>query len=142
MKTKFHKTLVNLFAGVSLLALATTVSAQQGAKGGGTKLLELSSIKTQAEVEALKPGDTIAMVCSKCKTVQISYVTTESKDHVKLLRPGEKHTCPGCKSTMEVVGHGKAKTDVVTHVCQSCGDASAFCCATKPGSGATKGMAK
>jgi hypothetical protein len=28
------------------------------------------------------------------------------------------------------------------HVCKACGDESAFCCATKPGAGATHGMEK
>ncbi len=29
---------------------------------------------------------------------------------------------------------------MVSHACEKCGTESAFCCATKPGEGATKGM--
>jgi transcription elongation factor Elf1 len=52
------------------------------------------------------------------------------------------HACPGCNSTITVTGHGKGKEMVLKHSCGACGDDSAFCCATKPGSGATKGMEK
>ena len=43
-----------------------------------------------------------------------------------------------------VEGHGLDKQNhgTVKHVCKSCGDDSAFCCATKRGGGATKGMEK
>jgi len=108
---------------------------------GAQHLLHLQGIKTQAEAEALKPGDSMAMVCTKCKSVIIHNVTTE-KGHINAMSIGEKHLCPGCNSTIEVVGAGKGKHDEVKHVCKACGDDSAFCCATKPGSGATKGMEK
>ena len=32
------------------------------------------------------------------------------------------------------------KKDIITHTCSKCGGESAFCCATKPGGGKTKGM--
>jgi hypothetical protein len=141
MKILTNKSLAtSICVGMVVAAMAAATIAQEGAKGGGKKLIELSQIKTQAEAEALKPGDTVAMICAKCKSVQITYATKESKDYVTILRPGEKHLCPGCKSTIEVVGHGKAKTDEVKHVCKSCGDDSAYCCATKPGTRPTLGM--
>jgi hypothetical protein len=144
MKTMRTIKRLSVVVAFAMLAAVGTSSAfaQQGAKGGATKLMELSAVKSPAEAEALKPGDTVAMVCSKCKSVQVTYVSTESKEHVKKLIVGEKHICPGCKSTIEVVGHGKAKTDTVKHVCQKCGDESAFCCATKAGTGGTLGMAE
>ena len=101
----------------------------------------LTKISTPADAEALKPGDTMAMVCAKCQSVIVHNVTTQ-KGHVKTMTVGEKHLCPGCESTIEVVGTGKGKQDQVKHVCAKCGDDSAFCCATKPGTGATKGMEK
>jgi hypothetical protein len=55
---------------------------------------------------------------------------------------GEKHLCPGCSSTIEVVGVQKGAHTELKHVCKACGDDSAFCCATKPGAGATHGMEK
>src|SRR5512138_1614373 len=41
---------------------------------GGEHLLMLQGIKTQADVDALKTDDTIAMVCAKCKTVYVTRV--------------------------------------------------------------------
>ncbi len=111
---------------------------------GAQRLMELNRITTPAQAEALKPGDSIVMVCTKCKSVMMHNVTTE-KGHIKVMTVGEKHLCPGCKTTIEVVGVGKGPNgahDEVKHVCKGCGDDSVFCCATKPGSGATKGMEK
>ncbi len=104
-------------------------------------LVHLNGIKTQAEAEALKPGDQIAMVCTKCQSVVVHNVTTQ-KGHIKVMTIGEKHLCPGCNSTIEVVGVMKGAHAEVKHVCKACGDDSAFCCATKPGAGSTKGMEK
>lgn len=108
---------------------------------GGEHLMMLNQINTPAQAQDLKPGDSIAMVCSKCKSVAVEHVNIE-KGHIRTVTVGEKHICPGCGGQIEVVGHGKQKHDVVTHTCSKCGDDSAFCCATKPGSGATKGMEK
>jgi hypothetical protein len=142
-KNLIHKLSISSALGLAL-ALAASLPGSANAADqmkGGERQLHLLGIKTKADAEALKPGDTIAMVCSKCQTVFIERVSTE-KGHIKTVTPGTTHACTGCNSTIEVVGHGKAKTDVVKHVCKACGDDSAFCCATKPGSGATKGMDK
>ena len=42
------------------------------------------------------------MVCAKCKSVVVERVNVE-KGHIKTVTVGEKHMCPGCKSTIEVV---------------------------------------
>ena len=125
-------------AALGLLPAATRAAEQMK---GGPHLLHLVGIKTEAEAEALKPGDEIAMVCAKCKSAMIHRVETE-KGHIKVMTVGEKHMCPGCNSTITVVGTGKGKHDEVKHTCEKCGDDSVFCCATKPGAGATKGMEK
>jgi len=126
--------------------LPTTASAADETKPmkpmkGGEHLLMLQGINTEAQAEALKPGDSLAMVCAKCKSVTVENVNIE-KGHIKTVTLGEKHLCPGCGGTIEIVGQGKGKTEVRKHTCSKCGDDSAFCCATKPGSGATKGMEK
>ena len=108
---------------------------------GYERSLQMQGINTVAQAKALKTDDTIAMVCAKCKSVVVETVTLE-KDHIKHVTSGYKHLCPGCNSSITVVGHGKDATREMTHTCGSCGDGSAFCCATKPGSGATKGMEK
>lgn len=108
---------------------------------GGQQLLQMNQINTPAQAEDLKAGDQVAMVCAKCKSVVVERVNVE-KGHIKTVTVGEKHMCPGCKSTIEVVGQGRGKTDAVKHVCKACGDDSAFCCASKPGEGHTMGMEK
>jgi hypothetical protein len=133
----------SLCAGLALaLALGVwlpvTTRAADQMKGGQ---ILMKQIKTPAEAEALKPGDSMVMVCSMCKSVMMHTVSTE-KGHIKTMIVGEKHMCPGCNSTITVVGTGKGKHDEVKHSCEKCGDESVFCCATKPGEGATKGMEK
>ena len=122
-------------------ALPTQAADRGSAKGGAMDLVNMGQITTPAQADELKPGDKMAMVCTKCKSVVLHNVSTE-KGHIKTMTVGEKHLCPGCKSTIEVVGHGKGKQDQVKHSCKACGDDSAFCCATKPGAGATPGMEK
>jgi hypothetical protein len=115
---------------------------------GGEHLLMLQKVETKAEADALKPDDTFAMVCAKCKTVYITRVKQGVKGAEVLMAKGQPkeligtHACAGCNSTITVTGHGKGKEMVLKHSCGACGDDSAFCCATKPGSAATKGMEK
>lgn len=130
----------------SALALAATVTLAPSTNARAADQMKgaqrLMQIKTPAEAEALKPGDEVAMVCAKCKSVMIHNVTTE-KGHIKVMTVGEKHLCPGCNTYIKVAGGGKqGPKDEVKHVCEKCGEDSVFCCATKPGSGATHGMEK
>jgi hypothetical protein len=143
--TIFNKTTVCAATACALAIAAwlpNTARAQEPMKPmkGGEHLMMLQHINTPAQAEELKPGDSIAMVCAKCKSVMVRNVTTE-KGHIKLMAVGEKHLCPGCGSTITIVGVGKSAKDEVKHVCQKCGSSSAFCCATKPDAAeATKGM--
>jgi hypothetical protein len=106
-------------------------------------MLQMQHITTQAQAEALKPGDSMSMTCSKCKDVMVQKVTTD-KAHVKMMTVGEKVMCHGCDGTVEVVatGKGRGKNAEVKHVCSKCGDDAMFCSATKPGSGSMKDMGK
>ena len=157
MKTVNKKNILG--AGVAIaMALAaslpgTTASAADETKPmkpmkGGEHMLMLNKIETKAEVDALKSDDSIAMVCAKCKTVYVTRVKQGVKGAQILMEGGQPkeligtHACSGCNSTMEITGHGKGKETVLKHSCKACGDDSAFCCATQPGSGATKGMEK
>jgi len=123
------------------LAIALPISARAADQMKGGQMLIMKEIKTPAEAQALKPGDSITMVCAKCKTVMLHNVSTE-KGHIKAMTVGSKHLCAGCDSTITVVGTGKGAHDVVKHTCEKCGDDSVFCCATKPGEGSTHGMEK
>ena len=130
--------------------LPTTARAAEQMKPmkGGEHLLMLQGINTKQEADALKTDDSIAMVCAKCKTVWVTRVKQGSKGSQILSEHGQPteligtHGCAGCKSTLTVIGHAKGDITELKHSCKSCGDDSAFCCATKPGSGATKGMDK
>ena len=105
--------------------------------------LHMEQITTQAQAEALKPGDSMSMTCAKCKVVMVQKVTAD-KAHVKMMTVGEKVKCPGCDGIVEVVatGKGTGKNAEVKHVCSKCGDDAMFCSATKPGSGAMTDMEK
>jgi predicted RNA-binding Zn-ribbon protein involved in translation (DUF1610 family) len=126
-----------------VLSTIGTVQAQEkgSAKGGATQLMS-KPVKTLEDLSALQPGDMMVMSCPKCKNVTVSYV----EPTFKAMEPKEKvkteHTCPSCGTTTTVEGHGKAKKDIVKHVCKSCGSKDAFCCVVKKGSGPTKGMQK
>ena len=103
--------------------------------------VNMNQIKTQAEAEALKPGDSISLACSMCKNVMVMPVTAGT-EHVKMMTIGEKHACPSCKGSVTIVGTGKGegKKQEVKHVCSHCGDDAMFVCASKPGTGAMKNM--
>lgn len=125
--------------GSGLIRKATDTHLQMK---GAEHLQHLTSPK---QAESLKSRDTVAMVCAKCKNVAVTRV--EKERGREFLKAGTKHACVGCSSEIEVVGVGDRGPDkqhltTVKHVCKSCGDDSAFCCATKPGAGKTKGMEK
>ena len=143
MKTK-HNILskISLRSGFAV-ALAFAVWLPGAARAadhakGAHDMTHMQHIMTQAQAEALKPGDSMAMTCTKCKDVMVQKVTTD-KAHVKMMTVGEKVKC-SCGGTVEVVATGKGKNAEVKHVCSKCGDDAMFCTATKPGSGAMKDM--
>lgn len=148
----FNKAVTRSVLALTVLAFVTPTFAapKKGVpKKGGQILKEMTAIRTLKDVEALKPGDTVAMACSKCQTIWVSQVKKNAKGAEIQKAGGKKptqlvgkHQCPGCKSEITVQGVGKGKERVIKHTCKSCGDKSAFCCATKAGAGATKGMDK
>ena len=156
---KAVKTISNTILGTSgifalVIALFGTGCATETSSGqmkpmkGGEHLLMLQGIGTAQEAIALSPDDSIAMVCAKCQTVWVSRAKQGVKG-AQLLTSGFEpteligtHACAGCKSTLTVVGHAKGDITELKHSCAACGDNSAFCCATKTGSGPTKGMAQ
>lgn len=122
------------FAGAGLAA---------DAPKGAQRLNELTLIKTTAEAQTLKPGDMIAMACVKCKSMTVTFVGPKSgKATEPFVKVGEKHLCPGCNTTMEVAGVQKGAHTELKHLCATCGDDSAYCCATRHGPGKTPGMEK
>ena len=109
-------------------------------------MMLLQGVNTKQQVDALKTDDSVAMVCAKCKTVWVTRVKQGVKGAQLLMENGQPteligtHACKGCNSKLTVTGHAKGDITELKHSCKTCGDESAFCCATKPGSGGTKGM--
>src|ERR1035437_8115563 len=151
MKDTVMKTEHNILSKISLssgLAIAVAFATWLPGAARATEpmddaqhQLHMEQITTQAQAEALKPGDSMSMTCAKCKVVMVQKVTAD-KAHVKMMTVGEKVKCPGCDGIVEVVatGKGTGKNAEVKHVCSKCGDDAMFCAATKPGSGAMKDM--
>lgn len=152
MKTtfKFIRGFVSTAAVVATMSLGIAVNGEEPMKPmkGAEHLQMLQGVDTQQQVNALKTGDGLAMVCAKCKTVQVTRVKQGVKGAQLLNEHGQPievigtHACKGCSSTLTVTGHAKGDITELKHSCGKCGDDSAFCCATKPGSGTTKGMEK
>ena len=96
-------------------------------------------ITTVKEAKAVKPGDTVVMVCGACKTVAIWEATGGrdlsgeiTEEQFKWITVGSKHKCDHCGGTITVV-QGKTK-DEMQHNCSKCGEGAAFCCAMRPDS--------
>lgn len=140
MKTLFLNTIHTILLSVVYAGL--TISGYSADAGGkATPPYVWPQVKTKSDADAVKPGDSIAMVCARCKTMTVTLVTQDAKTRTKLI-PGEKHLCPGCNSTITVVGSKAHNAQAIKHRCKACGDKSAFCCVTKPGVGPTVGMEK
>ncbi len=146
MKTKHN--FISRISLSSAIAIASALAvwsagAARGAEHekGAPHAMTMNQIKTQAEAEALKPGDSISIACNSCKYVMVMPVTS-GQEHVKMMTVGEKHTCQACNGSVEVVatGKGEGKDAEVKHVCSKCGDDAMFVCASKPGSGAMGNM--
>jgi ribosomal protein L44E len=127
-------------------ATNTSTTDQMKPMKAGEHMLMLNQVETTRDLDALKNDDSVAMVCTKCKTVWVSRVKQGTKGAQILMANGQPtemigtHACQGCNSTLTVTGHTKGDTVELKHTCTACGDDSAFCWATKPGRETTKGM--
>ena len=83
---------VALVLGLWLSGAARAAEPMDGAQ----HLVHMQHITTQAQAEALKPGDSMSMTCAKCKDVMVQKVTTD-KAHVKMMTVGEKVMCHGLR---------------------------------------------
>ncbi len=103
------------------VGIPLTTSAQEGAKGGGAKLVQSVAPETKAA-----PA-TAAKNCANCNESVVSVPDRDSKGGGKNLTiPGAatklvlQHGCNACKTDWSVKGGGKAKVSVATHKCGSC----------------------
>lgn len=100
--------------------------------------IQLHHVRDTSQPVALKQGDAVAMVCSKCKTVLYANL---NRPRTRFFTPLEhRHYCPGCRSMITVTGRGFGAREEVKHSCDTCGDESVFCCATTRGAPPTEGM--
>ena len=111
MKSVYHKAIVILavlgfFSGNPLRALEFN-------------LVDGEPIRSQADMDGLKTGDTLVMSCSRCKSgTMVTYNSDPaSPGHVKWLQAGNEKSC-SCGGTMKTVKEGN-KTKLV---CSKCGD--------------------
>jgi hypothetical protein len=96
------------------------------AKGGGTRLMELTAPRqtTPKAVEAPK-----AMKCKDCANITSSVRDSDPKGAgARALLSGKaptrqvvRHGCATCKNEWRITGHGKAKTSTPVHKCEACG---------------------
>ena len=139
-------TLIAAVATFSTAHRATAADEMKPMKGGEHQIM--LGVTTKQQVDSLKTDDTMAMVCAKCRTVWTTRVKQGLKGAEIMTANGRTteligtHACKGCNSTLTVVGHAKGDITELKHSCGACGDNSAFCCATKHGADATKGMDK
>lgn len=139
MNTKpIHSTrrALSLATGCAIVLYAFAELQAADIEKGGPSLMRLGrrveaaekSVKTST---ALKP-----MSCAKCTDIIVERPVKSVKGATLLMTgsvPKERivrHQCEGCATTLEVVGHGKSKTQVAKHTCTSCGSKSEGCCST------------
>jgi len=118
-----------LYAFAELQAADIEKGAQRLMRLGRRVQAAEGSVKTLA---ALKP-----MSCAKCTDIIVERPVKTVKGATLLITgsvPKERivrHQCEGCATTLEVVGHGKSKTQVAKHTCTSCGSEGEGCCSTR-----------
>ena len=125
MKTSVLTTLPKLLA----LELLGASAALDQAGPGPQFWNRAKPVTTTQEAAAIKPGDTMVMVCGKCKTVAITEFTSglpNGKGTPRWMQIGTRHECESCGGTITVV-KGKT-TDSMQHNCSKCGEGAAFCC--------------
>ena len=137
--TTTRRAFLNLWT-LALLALGLSATTGLAAEKGAERLMSLTKVSTYGDLDNLKSGDKFVMVCAKCQTVMMHTVSKSKGRDIPTMTA--KHLCTGCNATIETVGHGKAKTDKVTHTCSGCGDGSVFCCSTSKDGKPTQGMEK
>lgn len=125
MKTATSIKLIRIIVALAVMTLTPLATPQEkgSAKGGGAALVQ------KVRPEAPKAHVSVAMPCSKCKTIA-STATETQKGRVKITIPTQRHECEGCSTSLAVTGHGKAKKEVLRHSCTVLGENLANCCAT------------
>jgi len=110
-----------------LVALAGEIKAEELVfKGGAQKLMNPPSAAVVTPATAM-------MSCPKCTSEFVERSIVATKATAPKVQLVARHLCNSCETTISVEGHGKAKHDVATHKCSSCGADSLACCTGKKG---------
>jgi hypothetical protein len=89
-------------------------------------------IGSRQQVEQLPVGAKVALVCAKCKTVNIAEVD-KNRRFLSWFTPGSKHNCPGCRGQFENFSGARGSRGYYMHTCSKCGDRALACSANSPG---------
>jgi hypothetical protein len=116
----------------SFLALFLSLGVSQARAGSQSPgaMRSMEQMKTVKQVDELKDGTTMMMVCGACKTTSMTEYKADlpnGKGPRSWMEVGSKHECEHCGGTITVV-QGKTK-DEMQHNCSKCGEGAAFCCA-------------
>jgi len=142
MRTKHIISIGRLAVALALLGLAGIIPTRVQAEPSPD--LVNSLLRTQEQAAKVTQGGTVAMVCSKCRTVLVSE-SDKKKGFLAWFGLKTKHECAGCGGEFSMkdvpAGQGgKLSVAEYFHTCSKCGDDSTFCCAIKSGRSPTKGM--
>ena len=91
------------------------------------------TVKSMKQVDELKPGSQMMMVCGACNTVSITEYKSDwpnGRGPRRWVEIGAKHECEHCGGAITNV-QGKVK-DEMQHNCSKCGEGAAFCCTVPP----------
>jgi hypothetical protein len=145
---KKTKSLIAALAGLALFSLAGTAQAQYKPTGddgitASPKARQFLDERKRVSAATSTAVDDKTMACPKCRDEYVKRTDTTAKGVIKPTIWLANHLCGGCDTTISVQGFGKAKHDVATHTCTSCGAENLACCnATKGSDVDTKGMEK
>lgn len=121
-------TAATLAFGLGLSSQAADTSAK-----GAERLTRLSA-PVLAPTTPARPKAPMHANCDSCTTVTSKRPVVGAKGAVSLTGRGpamemvSAHGCDGCSTALGVVGHGKAKKQVVNHECSKATLASVNCC--------------
>ena len=137
MKINIMKT-IKMACAIILVGMGLSVESQAkpdwaSRESGGmysSDITEFKATKKKSDIESLKQGDSIAMICAKCKNVSVKAISSpDSRGHISYTRIGSEHACKGCGGKIQI-RPGTKETEIL-HVCSVCGSDSAFCCTAK-----------
>src|SRR5260221_8543933 len=86
---------VSLLSLAAIISFAPTTYAEDGAKGGGQKLIEAKSLKSSSDVQKLKAGDLVVEACPKCKMMSYTRIGKTAKGGDLVASKASSH-CPAC----------------------------------------------